>query len=88
VALIAVRLLTPALRNAVGINLNVGLYGTGFWLFLGGLLVLVALLGGAYPSLVLARVPPIEVLRKNSFRVSWFSWRHARSRRLTAALRT
>jgi putative ABC transport system permease protein len=63
VALIAVRLLTPALRNAVGINLNVGLYGTGFWLFLGGLLVLVALLGGAYPSLVLARVPPIEALR-------------------------
>jgi putative ABC transport system permease protein len=63
VALLAVRLLTPALRNSVGINLSVGLYSPGFWLFLGGLLVCVTLLGGAYPSFVLARVPPIEALR-------------------------
>ncbi|HET8697367.1 MAG TPA: ABC transporter permease [Gammaproteobacteria bacterium] len=63
VALIAVRLATPVIRNAVGINLSVGLYNGGFWLFLAALLVAVTLLGGAYPSFVLARVPPIEALR-------------------------
>ncbi len=63
VALFAVRLLTPLLRNSVGINLSVGLYSAGFWLFLAGLLVVVTLLGGAYPAFVLARVPPIEALR-------------------------
>jgi putative ABC transport system permease protein len=63
VALLAVRLITPALRNSVGINLGVGLYDGGFWLFMAGLLAAVTLLGGAYPSFVLARVPPIEALR-------------------------
>jgi putative ABC transport system permease protein len=58
-----VRLLTPVLHNSVGINLSVGLYSGAFWLFLGGLLVAVTLLGGAYPAFVLARVPPIEALR-------------------------
>jgi len=60
VAMVAVRLLTPVIRNAVGINLGVGLYSGGFWLFLLGVLGVVTLLGGAYPSFVLARVPPIE----------------------------
>jgi len=41
----------------------VGLYSGGFWLFLLGVLGVVTLLGGAYPSFVLARVPPIEALR-------------------------
>jgi len=63
VAMVAVRLLTPVIRNAVGINLGVGLYSGGFWLFLLGVLGVVTLLGGAYPSFVLARVPPIEALR-------------------------
>ncbi len=63
VALLAVRLLTPVIHNAVGINLGLGLYSAGFWLFLAGVLVVVTLLGGAYPSFVLARVPPIEALR-------------------------
>jgi ABC-type antimicrobial peptide transport system permease subunit len=63
VALLAVRLLTPVIHNAVGINLGLGLYSAGFWLFLAGVLLVVTLLGGAYPSFVLARVPPIEALR-------------------------
>jgi putative ABC transport system permease protein len=64
VAFVAVRLLTPLLRNSVGINLSVGLYGGfGFAAFIVGLLALVTLLGGAYPAFVLARVPPIEALR-------------------------
>jgi putative ABC transport system permease protein len=63
VALIALRLATPVIRNAVGINLSVGLYSGAFWLFLAGLLEVVTLLGGAYPTFVLARVPPIEALR-------------------------
>ena len=63
VALLAVRLLMPVIHNAVGINLALGLYSAGFWLFLAGVLVVVTLLGGAYPSFVLARVPPIEALR-------------------------
>ncbi len=63
VALGAVRLVTPALHNTVGINLSVGLYSGVFWLFLAAILVVVALLGGAYPAFVLARVSPIEALR-------------------------
>jgi putative ABC transport system permease protein len=63
VALLAVRLITPLLHNSVGINLGVGLYSGGFWLFVGGLLIAVTMLGGAYPAFVLARVPPIEALR-------------------------
>jgi putative ABC transport system permease protein len=63
VALVAVRLATPVIRNAVGINLSVGLYNGAFWTFLAGLLAVVTLLGGAYPSFVLARVPPIVALR-------------------------
>ncbi len=62
-ALLAVRLLTPALRNSIGINLGVALYGQAFWIFLAGVLVAVTLLGGAYPAFVLARVSPIEALR-------------------------
>ena len=63
VALLGVRLLTPALHNSIGINLGVGLYGPKFWLFLAGVLVAVTALGGAYPAFVLARVSPIEALR-------------------------
>src|SRR5262249_35824021 len=42
IALLAVRALTPVIRNAVGINLSVGLYGAAFWVFLAALLAVVA----------------------------------------------
>jgi putative ABC transport system permease protein len=63
-SLVAVRLVMPALRNAVGIDLSLSLFdGAGFWLFLAGLLGAVTLLGGAYPAFVLSRVAPVEALR-------------------------
>jgi putative ABC transport system permease protein len=70
IALVAVRLLAPALQNAVGIDLSLGLFDSvRFWAFLAALLVTVTVLGGAYPSLVLSRVPPIEALRVGRTRV-------------------
>ena len=59
----SVRLLTPVIRNSVGINLGVGLYGAGFWLFLAGVLVVVTAARRRLPPFVSARVPPIEALR-------------------------
>ncbi len=70
IALVAVRLLAPALQNAVGIDLSLGLFDScGFWAFLAALLITVTVLGGAYPALVLSRVPPIEALRVGRTRV-------------------
>jgi putative ABC transport system permease protein len=70
VALIAIGFAAPLVRNALGIDLNLGLFAdTGFWLFLGGLLVTTTLLGGAYPAFVLSRVPPVEALRIGRARV-------------------
>jgi putative ABC transport system permease protein len=69
-SLAAVRLVTPVLRNAVGIDLGLSLFdGVGFWLFLAGLLGAVTLLGGAYPALVLSRVAPVEALRVGRSRI-------------------
>ena len=70
IALVAVRLLAPALQNAVGIDLSLGLFDSvRFWAFLAALLITVTVLGGAYPALVLSRVPPIEALRVGRTRV-------------------
>jgi putative ABC transport system permease protein len=64
VAVAAVLLAAPALKNAAGIDLLLALRGnTAFWAFLAVLLAGVTLLGGAYPAFVLARVPPVEALR-------------------------
>jgi putative ABC transport system permease protein len=69
-SLVAVRLVTPVLRNAVGIDLGLSLFdGVGFWLFLAALLAVVTLLGGAYPALVLSRVAPVEALRVGRSRI-------------------
>jgi putative ABC transport system permease protein len=63
-ALLAVWLAAPALHNAVGIDLRLGLAENAkFWAFLAGLMAAVTLLGGAYPAFVLSRVPPVEALR-------------------------
>jgi putative ABC transport system permease protein len=63
-------LAAPALRNAVGIDLQLGLAKDAeFWLFLAGLMVAVTMLGGAYPAFVLSRVPPVEALRIGRTRI-------------------
>ena len=70
IALVAARLLAPALQNAVGIDLSLGLFDSvRFWAFLAALLIAVTVLGGAYPALVLSRVPPIEALRVGRSRI-------------------
>jgi putative ABC transport system permease protein len=69
-ALVTIALITPALRNGLGIDLNAGLFtDAGFWAFLVMLLVAVTLLGGAYPAFVLSRVPPVEALRVGRTRI-------------------
>lgn len=69
-ALVAIALITPALRNGLGIDLNAGLFADlGFWAFLVTLLVAVTLIGGAYPAFVLSRVPPVEALRVGRTRI-------------------
>jgi putative ABC transport system permease protein len=71
IALVAVQLLAPALREAAGIDLRVGLSlaGPGVWLFLAALLAAVTVLGAAYPSFVLSGVRPLEALRVGRMRV-------------------
>jgi putative ABC transport system permease protein len=69
-ALAAIALIAPALRNGLGIDLNAGLFtDVGFWAFLVTLLVAVTLVGGAYPAFVLSRVPPVEALRVGRSRI-------------------
>ncbi|HEX5047856.1 MAG TPA: ABC transporter permease [Gammaproteobacteria bacterium] len=69
-SLAAVRLVTPLLRNAVGIDLGLALFdGTGFWLFLGSLLGAVTLLGGAYPALVLSGIAPVKAFSAGRSRI-------------------
>jgi putative ABC transport system permease protein len=69
-SLVAVRLVIPVLRDAVGIDLGLSLFdGASFWLFLAALLGAVTLLGGAYPALVLSRVAPVEALRVGRSRI-------------------
>lgn len=68
-AVLTLQLLAPAVRDAVGIDLRLGLFaGLGFWLFATALLAGVTLLGGSYPAFVLARVRPIEALRLGRMR--------------------
>jgi putative ABC transport system permease protein len=70
VAVGVVALIAPLVRNAVGIDMRAAIFGdTGFWLFIGALLVGVTLLGGSYPALVLSRVRPIEALRLGRVRI-------------------
>ncbi|HET7131611.1 MAG TPA: ABC transporter permease, partial [Gammaproteobacteria bacterium] len=70
IAVVVVWLAAPALRDAVGIDLQLGLAkDAGFWLFLAGLMVAVTMLGGAYPAFVLSRVPPVEALRIGRTRI-------------------
>ncbi|HUL81088.1 MAG TPA: ABC transporter permease [Gammaproteobacteria bacterium] len=64
VAVGIVALLARPVYDAVGVDMRTATLGDpGFWLFVAALLVIVTLLGGAYPALVLSRVRPIEALR-------------------------
>jgi putative ABC transport system permease protein len=69
-AMVVIRLATPTLHDAVGIDLRLGLAdNVRFWALLAALLLGVTLLGGAYPAFVLSRVPPVEALRIGRSRV-------------------
>ena len=64
VAVGVVAALARPVYDAIGIDLALGTFGdAGFWLFVAALLVVVTLLGGAYPAFVLSRARPIEALR-------------------------
>jgi putative ABC transport system permease protein len=64
IAIGAVAVLARPVYDAIGIDLRIGTFGdAGFWLFIAALLVVVTLLGGAYPAFVLSRARPIEALR-------------------------
>jgi putative ABC transport system permease protein len=70
VAVLAVELVAPVVRNAVGIDMRLALLGSPrFWVFIAAVLAGVTLLGGAYPAFVLSRVRPIEALRLGRVRV-------------------
>ncbi len=59
-----VAVLARPVYDAIGIDMRTGTFGdAGFWLFVAALLVVVTLLGGAYPAFVLSRARPIEALR-------------------------
>lgn len=69
-AVLAVQLLAPTIRDAVGIDVRLALFaGAGFWVFVTALLAGVTLLGGSYPGLVLSRLRPIEALRLGRVRI-------------------
>jgi putative ABC transport system permease protein len=64
IAIGAVAVLARPVYDAIGIDMRTGTFGdAGFWLFVAALLVVVTLLGGAYPAFVLSRARPIEALR-------------------------
>ena len=64
VAIGVVAALARPVYDAIGIDMRIGTFGdAGFWLFIAALLVVVTLLGGAYPAFVLSRARPIEALR-------------------------
>jgi putative ABC transport system permease protein len=70
VAVAAVELVAPVVRNAVGIDMRLALLGSPrFWVFIAALLAGVTVLGGAYPAFVLSRVRPIEALRLGRVRI-------------------
>jgi putative ABC transport system permease protein len=64
VAIGVLAVLARPVYDTIGIDLALGTFGdAGFWLFIAALLVVVTLLGGAYPAFVLSRARPIEALR-------------------------
>jgi putative ABC transport system permease protein len=64
VAIGTVAVLAKPVYDAIGIDMGLGTFGdAGFWLFIAALLVVVTLLGGAYPAFVLSRARPIDALR-------------------------
>ena len=64
VAIGVVAVLARPVYDAIGIDLASGTFGdAGFWLFIAALLVVVTMLGGAYPAFVLSRARPIDALR-------------------------
>jgi len=70
VAIGVVALLARPVYDAIGIDMRTGTFGdAGFWLFVAALLVVVTLLGGAYPAFVLSRSRPIEALRVGRVRL-------------------
>jgi putative ABC transport system permease protein len=70
VAIGVVALIAPFVYEAVGVDMRAATAGDpGFWSFIAALLVVVTLLGGAYPALVLSRVRPIEALRLGRIRL-------------------
>ena len=70
VAVGVVALLARPVYDAIGIDMRTGTFGdAGFWLFVAALLVVVTLLGGAYPAFVLSRSRPIEALRVGRVRL-------------------
>ena len=64
IAIGVVAVLARPVYDTIGIDMRTGTFGdAGFWLFVAALLVIVTLLGGAYPAFVLSRARPIEALR-------------------------
>lgn len=58
VALVAVLIMVPTLRTAIGIDLRITLFDGATALVLTGLVLVVSLLSGLYPALILARQHP------------------------------
>jgi putative ABC transport system permease protein len=70
VSVAAVALLAPVVHDATGIDMRLVMSSQpSFWGFAAALLVVVTLLGGAYPAFVLARVRPLEALRLGRVRI-------------------
>jgi len=70
IAIGVVAALARPLYDTIGIDMRTGTFGdAGFWLFVAALLVVVTLLGGAYPAFVLSRSRPIEALRVGRVRL-------------------
>jgi putative ABC transport system permease protein len=70
IALGVVAAVSRPVYDVVGIDMRAATFGdAGFWLFVAALLVVVTLLGGAYPAFVLSRARPIEALRVGRMRL-------------------
>lgn len=64
IALIVVKLLFPAYRNLIGLNLDLNFFNTPFVIpSLIGLALLVGILSGSYPSFFLSSFKPVEILK-------------------------
>lgn len=76
VAVSLIELLAPVIREATDVDPSLSLFsGTGFWLFMVVLILVVTLMAGAYPAFVLSRARPVETLRLGSIRLGsrWVS---------------